>query len=207
MIPAEVQKLLDDASRPRTRVASMLRFQSHVFEPGNPWNQFIELWAPRIYTFLGQALGPFDTEPLLDILPMADGAHAAGATASFSPDTGQITLCRSVEGKPGQTLEKLCHEMTHASLNHWPEGDPFYEESVVDYSVWVMAHAPAWEPYRDDMIEAAAFNIKQRRERALKIHTDYDCKRWAGGLFASLAYGPFIIARLRAKKLAGDRTW
>lgn len=209
MFPAEVRKLLEDASRPafRARTASVRQFTSHVFEPGEPWNGFIELWAPRIYEFLGFALGPFGREPLPDIYAMPDGAHSSGATASFSPDSGQILLCQSVKDKPGQTLEKLCHEMTHGSLNDFPEGDAFYEEAQVDYSVWVMAHAPVWEPYRNSMIEAAAFNIKVRRERALKLHTDYDCKRWAGGIFASLAYGPFIIARLRAKKMAGDLNW
>jgi hypothetical protein len=138
---------------------------------------------------------------------MADGMHSAGATASFNPMTGQICLSTSVSGKPGQTLEKLTHEMIHGSLAAFPEGDPFYEESYVDYSVWVMAHAPAWNPYRDAMIEAAAFNIKFRRERALATNTDYDRKRWAGGVYAMLAYGPFIIARLRNKKLEGDLTW
>lgn len=208
MFPAEVRKLLEDASRPRSRTASpQRRFTSHVFEPGDPWNEFIELWASRAFEFVENALGPYGREPLPDILPLADGMHSAGATASFSPDSGQVHLCSSVKDKPGQTLEKLAHEFTHGSLNDFPEGDTFYEESVVDYSVWVMAHAPVWEPYRDDMIKAAAFNIKVRRERALKLHTDYDCKRWAGGIFASLAYGPFIIARLRAKKMAGDLTW
>jgi hypothetical protein len=208
MFPAEVRKLLEDASRPRSRTASpQRRFTSHVFEPGDPWNEFIELWAPRVFEFVESALGPYGRAPLPDILAMADGFHASGATASFSPDSGQVTLCQSVKGKPGQTLEKLTHEFTHGSLNDFPEGDPFYEEGFVDYSVWVMAHAPVWEPYRQDMIAAAAFNIKQRRERAMKDISDWDRKRWAGGLFASLSKGPFIIAQLRMRKMEGNYTW
>jgi len=146
-------------------------------------------------------------EPLPQILPLADGMHTAGATASFDPTTGQVRLSTSVEGKPGQTLEKLTHELTHASLAQFPEGDAFYEEGFVDYSVWVMAHAPVWEPYRDDMIEAAAFNIKMRRERAMLDMSDWDRKRWAGGLFASLSRGPLIVASLRKRKDENTFIW
>ena len=202
--PQEIMQLLTHASR-RTRTASTKKFTCEVFD--SPWNQFVEEWAPRIYTFLGQALGPYNEEPLPEILQLPDGMHSAGATASYTPGSGQIHVCASVENKPGQTLEKLTHEMTHASLAHFPDGDPFYEESQVDYSVWVMAHAPVWGQYRDDMIKAAAFNIRMRRERALKTHTDYDCKRWAGGVFAMMAYGPLIVARLRQKKMTQDYTW
>jgi len=144
---------------------------------------------------------------LPEILALPEGAHAAGATASFSPHSGQVHLCTSVENKPGQTLEKLLHEFMHGNLDNFPEGDPFYEESQVDYSVWLMAHAPIWEPYRDDMIKAAAFNIAVRRDRAFKTQTDYDRKRWAGGLYASIAYGPHLITRLRQKKIEGNFTW
>ncbi len=208
MIPSEAQKYLNDASRPRSRTASTTpRFQSLVFEQGDPWNEFIELWAPRVYEFVENALGPYGRAPLPTIIAMPDGHHAAGATASFSPDSGQVTLCQSVKGKPGQTLEKLTHEFTHGSLNDFPEGDAFYEEGFVDYSVWVMAHAPVWEPYRQDMINAAAFNIKQRRERAMHDLSDWDRKRWAGGLFASLSKGPLIIAQLRMRKMEGNLTW
>ena len=207
MIPAEVQEYLAQASRPRSRTASARRFTSQVFEQGDPWNGFIELWAPRIYNFLGNALGPFGKEPLPDIHMLPDGAHSAGATASFSPDSGQIHICQSVKDKPGQTLEKLTHEMTHASLAQFPEGDAFSEEGYVDYSVWVMAHAPVWEPYRDDMIKAASFNIEVRRERAMLDLSDWDRKRWAGGLFASLSKGPFIVASLRQRKLENNYTW
>ncbi len=180
-------------------------FTCKVF--GNEWDQFVELWMPKIYDFIGHALGPFGMEPLPEILPMADGQHSAGATASFNPETGQIRLSRSVEKKAGQTLEKLTHETTHGSLAKFPEGDAFYEEGFVDYSVWVMAHAPLWEPYRNEMIEAAAFNIKVRRERAMLDLSDWDRKRWAGGLYASLSRGPFIISSLRHRKMEGNFNW
>jgi hypothetical protein len=182
------------------------QFKSRVFG-GNEWDQFLELWAPRIHAFVEEALGPYQVEPLPDILPMSTGMHVAGATASFHPLTGQVTLSPSVAGKPGMILEKITHEFVHGSLAHFPEGDPFYEESVVDYMTWVMAHAPCWEPYRDAMIEAAEFNIRHRRERAFKSTNDYDRKRWAGGVFAMLAYGPLIVGRFRNKKLCGDLTW
>lgn len=171
------------------------------------WNAFVEHWAPIIYDFLGHALGPYGREPLPEILQMPDGQHSAGATASFDPNTGQVRLCASVEGKPGQTLEKLTHEFTHGSLALFPEGDPFYEEGFVDYSVWVMAHAPIWGEHREDMIEAAAFNIKMRRERAMLDLADWDRKRWAGGLYAALSRGPFIIASLRHRKAEGNYSW
>ena len=166
-LPVLVQQQLEAASKSALKLrktASVRRFTCEIF--GNEWDQFVELWSPRIYDFLGHALGPFGKEPLPEILPMSDGAHSAGATASFEPMTGQIRICKSVENKPGQTLEKLTHEMTHASLAQFPEGDTFYEEGFVDYSVWVMAHAPLWEPHREAMIEAAAFNIKVRRSGA-----------------------------------------
>ncbi len=203
-LPADVQRLLEEASRP-CRTAASKAFTCQVF--GGAWDAFVEDWAPRIYTFVGQALGPFGVEPHSDILPLEDGMHAAGATASFSPDTGRICLCTSVEGKVGQTLEKLTHEMLHGSLDQFPEGDPFYEEGYVDYSTWVLAHAPVWGEHRDDMIKAAAFNIRVRRDRCLTDQSDYDRKRWAGGLFASLAKGPFIIAHLRQRKLEGNFSW
>jgi hypothetical protein len=180
-------------------------FRSQVF--GNPWDRFVESWTPRIYRFVAEALGPYGTRPLPDILPLAEGMHAAGATASFDMRSGQVRLATSTEGNPGQILEKLCHEFTHGALANFPEGDPFYEEGFVDYSVWVMAHAPMWGQFRQAMIDAASFNIKMRRERALVTQTDYDRKRWAGGLYASIAYGPMIIARLRNKKLSEDLTW
>jgi hypothetical protein len=181
------------------------RFTCHIF--GNEWDQFVEQWAPKIYDFVGHALGPYGMDPLPEILPMPDGQHTAGATASFDPGTGQVRLSSSVGGKAGQTLEKLTHEFTHGSLAKFPEGDPFYEEGFVDYSVWVMAHAPVWEPYRQEMIEAAAFNIKTRRERAMLDLSDWDRKRWAGGLYASLSRGPFIISSLRHRKAENNFTW
>lgn len=204
--PAEVRDMLARASDAAlTRRANDRHFVVQFFDP--EWNSWIERWAPIIYDFVGHALGPFGREPLPEILKMHDAEHSAGATASFAPGNGQIRLSSSVEGKAGQTLEKLTHEMTHGSLAQFPEGDPFYEEGFVDYSVWVMAHAPVWGPYRNEMIEAAAFNIKMRRERAMLDLSDWDRKRWAGGLYASLSRGPFIIASLRHRKIEGNYTW
>jgi hypothetical protein len=205
--PPDVEQLLHLASKlPSGKTAAAVpQFKCSVFN--SPWDQFVELWAPRVFTFVGNALGPYQKQPLPEILKMHDGQHSAGATASFDPMTGQVRLAGSVEGKPGQTLEKLCHEFTHGSLANFPEGDPFYEESFVDYSVWVMAHAPAWAPYSDAMVEAAEFNISMRRDRALKTDSDYDRKRWAGGVYVSFAYGPHIIARLRQRKQEGNLTW
>lgn len=171
------------------------------------WDQFVMHWAPIVFDFVGNALGPYGMEPLPEILPMSDGEHSAGATASFNPGSGQVRLSGSVHGKAGQTLEKLTHEFTHGSLAKFPEGDPFYEEGFVDYSVWVMAHAPIWGQHREDMINAAAFNIKMRRERAMLDLSDWDRKRWAGGLYASLSRGPFVIASLRHRKAENNFTW
>ncbi len=181
------------------------RFRCHIF--GNEWDKFVETWAAISFDFVGHALGPFGKQPLPEILPLPDGQHAAGATASFDMSTGQVRLSSSVDGKPGQTLEKLTHELTHASLALFPEGDPFYEEGFVDYSVWVMAHAPVWGEHRNAMIKAAAFNIKMRRERAMLDMSDWDRKRWAGGLYASLSRGPFIIASLRHRKMENNFSW
>jgi hypothetical protein len=201
-IPKKVQSMLKTASDSTNTTRP---FFCKVFN--SPWDQFVMHWAPIIYDFLGHALGPYGKEPLPEIQAMSDGEHSAGATASFNPGTGQVRLSQSVENKPGQTLEKLTHEFTHGSLALFPEGDAFYEEGAVDYSVWVMAHAPIWEPYRDEMIEAAAFNIQMRRERAMLDLSDWDRKRWAGGLYFSLSRGPFIIASLRHKKSEGNLTW
>ena len=198
----DVQAMLRTASN---GVDPKRRFVCRVFN--SPWDGFVEQWAPVIYDFVGHALGPYGREPLPEILRMSDGEHSAGATASFEPATGQVRLCDSVENKPGQTLEKLTHEFTHGSLNLFPEGDCFYEEGFVDYSVWVMSHAPIWGEHRDSMIEAAEFNIKTRRERAMLDLSDWDRKRWAGGFYASLSRGPFIIASLRHRKQEGNYTW
>jgi hypothetical protein len=202
--PKPVQQDLNRASF-CSRTASK-RFTCKIC--GNDWDRFIENWAPKCYTFVAQALGPYQKEPLPEIQAIDEAYHASGVNASFAPGSGQISLIPSVVcGNPGITLEKLTHELIHASLNDFPEGDPFYEEGQTDFSVWVLAHAPIWGSHRDQMIEAAAFNIECRRERALKTGTDYDRKRWAGGLYASVAYGPHIIARLKQKKLEGDLTW
>ena len=202
-LPVEVHRMLKTAST--SKVASVPEFHSHVFN--SAWDSFVEEWTPKIYSFVQNALGPYGTEPLPDIQPMSDGMHSAGATASFSPQTGQVTLHASVEGRPGQILEKLTHEFTHGSWSKFPEGDPFYEEGYVDFTTWVFAHAPIWGQYRPQMVRAAEFNIKMRRERGMKAISDWDNKRWLGGLHASLAYGPFLVARMRQKKFENNFTW
>lgn len=202
--PAEVQHTLRTASILPKRAAK--QFTTSVCSP--EWNKFIEEWAPKCYAFVAQALGPYQQEPMSEILSIHDGAHSGGANASFQPDNGQVRLSPSiVEGKPGTTLEKLTHEFMHASLAGFPEGDPFCEEGAVDYSVWVMAHAPIWGEHRQAMIDAAAFNIECRRDRAMRDLSDYDRKRWAGGLFFNMAYGPWIVTRLKLRKAEGNFTW
>ena len=201
-IPEEVRSMLRQASEV---TASHQAFTCQVF--GSEWDQFVEHWAPHIHHFLLQAMGPYGTEPLPTILPLEEGMHSAGATASYNLTTGQIRLCTSMESKTGQTLEKLTHEMVHGSLALFPSEDVFYDEGFVDYSTWVLAHAPIWGDLRDDMIEAAALNIEIRRDRAMLDQSDYDRKRWAGGLFASLSRGPHIIATLRQRKMEGELYW
>ena len=203
-LPQQVEQLLASASFKARRASGLFRCEAFS---SPEWNAFTEEWAPRIYAFLVDALGPMGKEPLPTILPMRAGHHMAWATAAFEPSTGQVYLSDSIEGLPGQTLEKLTHEMVHASLSNFPEGDSFYEEGFVDYSVWVMAHAPIWGEHREAMIDAAAYNIAQRRERAMKQLSDWDVKRWAGGLYANLCHGPFIIARLRMRKAEGTFEW
>jgi hypothetical protein len=97
--------------------------------------------------------------------------------------------------------------MIHASLAEFPDDDGFYTEGVVDYSTWVMAHAPYWGPHREAMIKAAADNIRNRRERAMRTDSDYDRKRWAGGIYAATAYGPYVITRYRQRKIEGNFIW
>jgi len=206
-IPKDVDHMLRKASASSIKVADLApKFTSKIC--GSPWDKFIEEWTPRCYAFVAQALGPYATEPKSEILAVSDVAHSGGANASFQPDNGQIRLSPSiVEGKPGITLEKLTHELTHASLAAFPEGDPFYEEGFVDYSVWVMAHAPVWGRFQKDMVSAAAFNIACRRDRALRDLSDYDRKRWAGGLFCSIMHGPWIVSRLKMRKADGELQW
>ncbi len=194
--------MLREASR---EVEAQQKFSCKIF--GSEWNAFVEHWAPVIYDFVGHAMGPYGTEPQPVITLMEDAHHSAGATASFDPVGGQIQLASVVEGLPGQTLEKMTHEMTHGSLARFPEGDPFYEEGFVDYSVWVMAHAPVWGEYRGAMIQAAAYNIAQRRDRAMRNSNDYDRKRWAGGMYAMIQHGPWIVSNFKHKKLQGDYSW
>ena len=200
-IPAEVRSMLRQASVVRAHQA----FSCQVF--GSEWDQFVEHWCPRIHHFLLQAIGPYGTNPLPTILPLEEGMHSAGATASYNLMTGQIRLSSSVESKAGQTLEKLTHEMVHGSLAQFPSEDCFYDEGFVDYSTWVLAHAPVWGALRDDMITAASLTIQIRRDRAMLDQSDYDRKRWAGGLFASLSRGPHIISTLRPRKMEGNLYW
>ena len=203
--PKEVTELLSTASA-QTKKASTGLFTCNIC--GNDWDRFIEEWATKSYVFIAQTLGPYQKEPQREILPLSDGAHSSGANASFQPDNGQIRISPSVVmAKPGITLEKITHELVHASLADFPEGDPFYEEGFVDYSVWLMAHAPVWGEHQKAMIEAADFNIKCRRDRALKDLSDYDRKRWAGGLFCAAMHGPWVLAKLRMRKMQGDLYW
>ncbi len=204
MLPEATQESFKIASSVAKRASS--RFVSNIC--GNEWDRFIEQWANVAYVFVAEALGPYATEPLSEILPLSDAAHSAGANASFDILSGQVRLSPSVvENEPGITLEKLTHEFTHGALAAFPEGDMYYEEGYVDYSVWVMAHAPVWNPWRRQMIDAAAFNIQCRRDRALRDLSDYDRKRWSGGLFASAMHGPWIISKLKMRKLEGDLRW
>jgi hypothetical protein len=185
----------------------MKTFTSKVFGEGDPSNLFLEKWAPTIYSVVYESLGPYGTEPHPIILPMSDGFHLSGATASFNMVTGQVTLSPETRGDWGRILEKITHEFVHGSLSNFPDGDPFYEEGQVDYLTFLLAHCPIWGTYRQLMIEAAKKNIETRWHRSYIASTDYDRKRWAGGLYARLAYGPELIGRLRRKKEEGDFTW
>jgi len=202
VLPKTAQAFLDDVSK---SVKASRKFECAAF--GSEWDRFVETWMPTLYDFVAQALGPYGREPLPTILRMEDGMHMSGATASFHMGTGQIHICQSVEGNPGQTLEKLTHELVHGALAQFPSVDPFYDEGAVDYSTWVLAHAPIYGNLRERVIASASFNIKMRRERAMRDLSDYDRKRWAGGLFYNLSHGPMLLAKLRMKKEAGDFTW
>lgn len=201
-MPSAVTKLLKVAS---SKASSGPKYQCEVF--GSEWNTFVESWLPRIHTFLVEALGPFGREPLSRVLPLSEGMHMSGATASFDMMTGQVSICSSVEGNPGQTLEKLTHELVHGSYALFPSVDPFYDEGYVDFSTWVLAHAPVYGDLRSQVIDAAAFNIKMRRERAMRNLSDYDRKRWAGGVFASLSMGPMLLHKMRMSKAEGNYNW
>lgn len=187
------------------RTGSTKQFTCTVFE--SAWDGFVVEWMPTLYTLVAEALGPFGREPLPNVQKLSDGMHMSGATASFDMGTGQVSICSSVEGNAGQTLEKLTHELIHGSLALFPSVDEFYDEGEVDYATWVLAHAPVYGQFRQQTIDAAAFNIAMRRERAFTTGNDYDKKRWAGGLFAMLAYGPMTLARLKNKKMKGDFSW
>jgi hypothetical protein len=210
MISSEVQGQLDEASSrlgfQSRRASHSMQFEANVC--GNEWDRFIEQAAGMCFTFIQDCLGPFQRMPRPVILTIEDGFHSAGANASFEPGTGQVRLCADyIQGRPGTTLEKVCHELTHASLNDFPEGDPFYEEGFVDYSVWVMSHAPWWGDDRESMIQAAAHNIAMRRDKATRDLSDYDRKRWAGGLFCSTVHGPWVLSKLRMAKAEGNLQW
>lgn len=202
--PPEITALLRNASVAADRAS--VTFTCQAFQDPE-WNRFTSEWADRAYHFVGHAFAGFQREPLRRIIAMHDGLHAGGANASFDPATGQITLNSVIQGQPGVTLEKITHELTHAALASFPDDNGFHTEGYVDYSVWVMAHAPVWEPYRAAMIKAADFNIEVRRDRALKGGSDWDKQRWAGGLYAHLAFGPYVIPRLRQKKVESNYTW
>jgi hypothetical protein len=206
-IPDDVMQMLNRASGRTVRTASVApKFKCSFLSP--EWNSFVETWAPKCYAFVSQALGGYPQEPKTEILAIPEGYHASGVNASYQPDNGQIRLVASiVEGQPGATLEKLTHELIHSALASFPEGDPFYEEGFVDYSVWVMSHAPAWGTFQKAMQTSAEFNIECRRDRALRDTSDYDRKRWAGGLFCSLTHGPWIVSRLKMRKDAGEFVW
>lgn len=208
-LPSEVQRQLDEASTRLGRIKMaqlVVLFESRIC--GNEWDRFVENAATKCYAFVQDCLGPFHKEPQPAILTVEDGSHSSGANASFQPDNGQIRLCPDyVVGRAGTTLEKVCHELLHANLDGFPEGDPFYEEGYVDFSVWVIAHAPYWGEHRDSMIRAASHNIALRRDRAMKDLSDYDRKRWGGGLFCSTFHGPWILSKLRMRKAEGDLRW
>lgn len=206
-IPSDVLQMLQRLSGRTLRTAATTpKFRCTFLSPN--WNRFVEAWAPKCYTFVSQALSGYPQEPKTEILQIPEAYHASGVNASYQPDNGQIRLVASiVEGNPGVTLEKLTHELTHAALASFPEGDPFYEEGFVDYSVWIMAHAPIWGDHQKAMVEAAEFNIACRRDRALRDTSDYDRKRWAGGLYCSLTHGPWILSRLKLRKEAGEYVW
>lgn len=200
-LPKAVMRQLRTAS---FKVGGTSPFRCRHMSPD--WNSFVETWAGIAYRFVEQALGPYQTQPLFDILPLEDGMRAAGATASFNLSTGQIRLDPIVQDDPGKTLEKLTHELIHGSLASFPD-DPFYDEGYVDYTTWVLSHAPVWLRYQPLMKAAAEYNINERRRKAFLDQNDYDRKRWAGGTFAMLARGPYIVSILRNKKLEGDFTW
>lgn len=189
------------------KAGTALTFKSLVFGGGTDSDAFVEQWVQKIHGFLIEALGPFGREPLETILPMSDGMHMSGATASFDLSSGQVSLCPSVEGNPGQILEKMTHELVHGAYAQFPSDDEFYDEGFVDFSTWTLVHAPIYGEYRQQAIDAAAFNIKMRRERAATTNTDYDRKRWAGGCYASMFLGPMILHRMKMKKVEGDFTW
>lgn len=210
MLLSETPSVLTKTATDYLHFASMKAKSSSTFKSlvfGSEWDQFVEEWMPILHSFLIEALGPYGREPLPTILKLPDGMHMSGATASFNMGTGQIHLSTSVEGNPGQTLEKLTHELVHGQLAQWPSEDDFYCEGFVDYSTWVLAHAPIYGEFRSATVAAAEFNIKMRRERALRDLSDYDRKRWAGGVFAHFAHGPMVLHKLRMKKADGDFTW
>jgi len=181
------------------------KFRSHVF--GNDWDAWVELWAPKVYGFVRSSLGEYGTEPLPDILPMADADHAAGANASFNMATGQITLHPYMSHDPGTTLEKLTHEMVHGSLSKFPDSGEFFDEGVVDHSVLVLSKSTYWGEHQPAMERAAQYNLTMRCTRAYSTRTEYDRQRWMGGICSQYMYGDSVVAAFRQKKLSGDFSW
>lgn len=182
-------------------------FISKVFGGSSEWDRFLEGWGPKIYRFVEACLGPYGVEPMPVLLPLSNPVHLAGANASFDLESGQIEICPSAEGNQGRLLEKLTHEMVHGAVARFPQGDPFYDEGGVDYAVHLMAHAPYWGEHQEAMLREANYNIAMRRERAMQGLSDYDAKRWAGGVFAMTVHGPMWLYKLRMRKAEGNFTW
>jgi hypothetical protein len=106
-----------------------------------------------------------------------------------------------------QSTKDLPGDVDQLHTFHEVSKEPLHTTGVVDYSVWVMAHAPIWGQYQAAMLESAQANIRARLARAKLDQSDWDRKRWAGGLFASTVRGPWILATLRMKKQEGNYIW
>ena len=177
-----------------------------VFTP--EWCTFVQDWASRIHPFVETLFGPYGTEPhtVIEALPVS--AKAIGASASFDMSSGQITLCPSMEGDPGRTLEKLTHELLHGSFSDFPSVDPFYDEGFVDYTTLLLSSAPIYRDLGPAMQKSALGNIERRRQKGLAAgSSDYDRKRAMGAIFAKMAYGTQVVAHLRTQKMNRTFQW